>query len=496
MYILQDCFIAFFGFTYRYTGKIPITVRNAISLGCVFLLTSEFYLLMVVNLTGLTDFTVRKLTFLGNILLIILAVMSVKGQLHRIKWNKWIVYPYLFAAIYMLFASFHHYPGRSYDTFPIQLLFIFPAIYFVWGNRGSRRLYYDWLAKSSMTIGVLLVTATIIFAPIGENTVVSAQYYGLTDNPNLLAMLLMISLAGTLYMMRPGKKLAPFYAVIAGISMAIILLSNSRGGIIVGVMEILAWITITLRQEFKAYGTKAVAMVAAGVLIIVLSIPVTNLMLDRSDYGDGEAGSVRSIEEIQDNTGSRFSVEGKDMNTFMSGRIEIWKWYIRQFNLLGHDCTNHTVQISEDSNVLHNAHNTYIEIAYRYGVPAGIGYALFMIALIVCLIRAALIRGRCSYILIISLFSLAYFIESLVDVMTLPFERGPVLMFYLALVGVFENDILSKAEKERVEDDSSRKSRIRHNRNELGENIPEHRRSNRIRRKGFFQACGFLKKNR
>ena len=486
MYVLQDCFIAFFGFTYKYTKRIPITVRNLIAFLCILFLTSEFYLLMVVNHTGLTDFTVRKLTFWGNIVMLILAAVSVRGELHRIRWNKWIVYPYLFSAVYMLFTSFHHYPGRSYDTFPIQLLFIFPAIYFVWGNRKHQKIYYEWLAKASMGIGAVLILATLIFAPIGNDTVISSQYCGLTDNPNLLSMLLMISMAGTLYLMNMENKLSFFYAILTGVSLGMIFLSNSRGGIIVGLFEIAAWVILTLRRDWKKYGAKLLAVVAAGLIIISVCVPVTDIILDRETGSQSSKETAQSIEGIREKTDSRFSTEGKNMNEFTSGRIEIWKWHIRQFNLVGHDCTDHQIKLNEGDKALHNAHNTYIELAYRYGLPAGIGYTVFMLAVIVCLIKAALIKGRNRYVLLISLFSLAYFIESLVDVMTLPFERGPVLMFYLALVGVFEDDIMNSSGEEKVTYDSSKKSGIYNSEHELGENIPEHRRSNRIRRKRFF----------
>lgn len=488
MYVLQDCFIAFFGFTYKYTSRLSQTVRNLICFACLLWLTGSFYFLMVLNHSVGTEFTVRKLTFWGNILMVIFAIMSVRGELHRVKWNKWIVYPYIIGAIYMLFTSFHHYPGRSYDTFPIQLLFIFPAIYFVWGNRKHCRIYYEWLAKASMGIGAVMIIATLIFAPLGEDTVISNQYCGLTDNPNVLAMLLMMSLAGTLYLIRPGNNKSLIYAVLAGISMGMMLLSNSRGGIIVGALQLAAWAVITVRIYWSRYGVKTVATVLAVLVITAACVPLTNLMIDRgseSPASDPAAETSQSVEEIEENTANRFSTEGKDLNAFTSGRIDIWKWHISKFNLLGHDCTDHEIVIYEGAKPLHNAHNTYIELAYRYGVPAGVAYGLFMVALIVFLIRAALVRGRNPYVMIVVLFSIAYFIESLVDVMTLPFERGPVIMFYLALVGVFEDDILNSGE-EKAKDDSNRKSGLHHNGNELGENIPEHSRRNRVRRKSLF----------
>ena len=39
--------------------------------------------------------------------------------------------------------------------------------------------------------------------------------------------------------------------------------------------------------------------------------------------------------------------------------------------------------------------------------------------------------------------------------MTIPFERGPVLMFYMALIGVFEGDFLAKKDKNENKESSS-----------------------------------------
>ena len=450
MYVLQDCFIAFFGFTYKYTKKIPITVRNLIAFLCIFLLTLEFYLLNYTNPIGITNFTLRELTLMGNVLMIVLAVMSVKGELARIRWNKWIVYPYLFTAVYMVFACFHHYPGMSYDAFPLQLLIFFPEIYFVWENRKQYDMYYNWLAKSSFLIGVVLIVVTLLFAPMGEDTAVSGRYCGLTTNPNILAMLLMVSLSGTLFLLRPKTKAALFYVVVVGIHMGLMMLTDSRGGIIVGVMEIAAWAVLSIRREYQNSGMKFVAIVIAFVIGIAACVPVTSVIVNRGRESEITVADTQAdVTETENKSNDRFSSEGKDLNTFTSGRIEIWKWYISRFTIFGNDCTEHKVQIDGTSGSTSYAHNTYIEIAYRYGIPAGVSYVFFMCALIVYLIRAALIRGKSSYVLIVVLFSLAYFIESMLEIMTLPFDRGPVTMFYLSLVGVFDNDIMCSGQSDR-----------------------------------------------
>ena len=449
MYVLQDCFIAFFGFTYKYTKRIPITVRNLIAFLCVVLLTSEFYILNVLNPIGITDFSLREMTFAGAILLAALAVMSVKGKLNRVEWNKWIVWPYLLGALYMLFTGFHHYPGANFDTFPILLIFFFPAICFVWDNRKQYDMYYNWLAKAAFVIGVVLVLATVVFAPAGENTLVSNRYCGLTTNSNTLSMLFMVPMAGTLFLIRKKNKFFFLNAMIVGTSLGIIFLSGSRGGIAVGILQVAAWAVLTVRKEYREYGLKCIALVLVVLIIIGICIPITKALIYRSDYVERQSSEQIDMEDNQTSVGKRFKTEGMNLNAFSSGRVDIWKWYVKQFNVLGNDCTEHTVPIGDEGRTTSYAHNTYIEISYRYGVPAGLCHLLFMVALIVYLVRAALIRGKSNYVIIAVFFSIAYFVESMLEIMILPFDRGPVTMFYLSLVGVFDNDIMCNGQSDR-----------------------------------------------
>lgn len=451
MNLLQNLYIVIFNTLFKLTKHINYTIREWIAKLCVFGLSASFFVLMILTRQGITDIHVKGCTEGGIFLLILLCIFSVNKPLEKVKWNKWITYPYFTAAIYMTIMSFDQNPGEFYQSYAIMMLLILPALYFIWGNRKDYLTYYDWFAKSLIILGLLSAVATIMLAPISEKSI-GAQYIGLTDNPNIFGMISISVTAASLYMIFLKRKLYVVYSVLAGVYATFIWLTVSRTAIFVLVMQVIAWLIIALRTYYPREKVKSIAFVALTMLIMIASAFLTNIALQKDIVAEAKTEIVMNeIDQIADAevdaVKNRFDFSNKSLEEFTSGRTDIWKWYIDKISWRGHDCTNHEVEIALGV-IYHNAHNTVLEISYRFGLPAGVAYALFMIVMVVALIIGGLIRAKRKYTIFIILLTIAYFIEAMLDVMTLPFERGPVLMFYMALIGVFEGDFLAKDDKE------------------------------------------------
>ncbi|MCM1264093.1 MAG: hypothetical protein NC313_15380 [Butyrivibrio sp.] len=69
--------------------------------------------------------------------------------------------------------------------------------------------------------------------------------------------------------------------------------------------------------------------------------------------------------------------ENDNMETYSSGRLDIFRLYISHLNMTGHD--NMEVQSLDGNTKLVHAHNTYIQAAYDHGIPMGIIFTLFIV---------------------------------------------------------------------------------------------------------------------
>lgn len=451
MKLLQTIYIDIFNETFKLTGRINQNIREWIVKISIFLLMAEYFVLTILTLRGIVDFYVIDATKIGTFFLVLVCIFSVNEPLKYIKWNKWIAYPYFAAATYMTLMSIDHFTGRCYQAYALQMLLVFPALYFIWGNRKDYTKYFDWIAKSLIIIGTVTTICTFIFAPVTEKTLIgnANQYIGLTFNPNRLGTLTIMIIAACLYLISKRDKWAIFYMVLSGINTGFTIMSESRAAILVVIFQMVAFIVILMRLDFVKAKIKTSVFILLSIGIVIVSVSVTEFTLNqignpptsvKSATTDNSIVYSDSINNTSQQEVSRFSTKGKSLDDFSSGRIEIWKWYLERMHIRGNDCTNHEVVYGNGS-VVHNAHNTFLEIPFRFGIPAGIFYALFMIGVIVVLIKSAIIKGSRRYVIFIVMASLAYFIEAMLDVMTLPFERGPVLLFYMSLVGLFEGDI-------------------------------------------------------
>lgn len=94
-----------------------------------------------------------------------------------------------------------------------------------------------------------------------------------------------------------------------------------------------------------------------------------------STYVDEEGNEVQISQEEFNQIGNLAA------NDPTSGRMDIWKAYLSQMNMTGHD----TMLLEDTYETYAHAHNTYIQAAYDSGIPTGI---IFLIVGAMSLIRA------------------------------------------------------------------------------------------------------------
>ncbi len=117
--------------------------------------------------------------------------------------------------------------------------------------------------------------------------------------------------------------------------------------------------------------TRIYLMESAG---LDLNISYDELVFENRVLDDDEPEETREEEEKAD----LLSEEG--MESVSNGRLSIFKSYIQQMNLWGHDEMG---AVLENGEVAVHAHNTYIQVMYDNGILTGIFFLLFVFISIV-----------------------------------------------------------------------------------------------------------------
>ena len=109
--------------------------------------------------------------------------------------------------------------------------------------------------------------------------------------------------------------------------------------------------------------------------------------------------AVETSENDTVSAADRFDTSGKDINAYTAGRINIWKGYASHLNMWGNAFDDVKIHEVTGGPVVH-AHNNFLEIAYRCGVPvACIHLLLELYTGIICIV---FLFGKNNYFCAIS----------------------------------------------------------------------------------------------
>lgn len=77
-----------------------------------------------------------------------------------------------------------------------------------------------------------------------------------------------------------------------------------------------------------------------------------------------------------------YSFENDATQDTSNGRLDIWRMYLSQLNLTGHDTM--IVESAAEDMILYHAHNSYIQVAYDHGIAVGILFVLIVGCGLIC----------------------------------------------------------------------------------------------------------------
>lgn len=409
---------------------------------CLFLVWHSFPVLRIST-------TKNNEMLLGCLLLTVVIIISINKQLKTIRWVKSLSFSLFLCAAFMLFVSLVHPIGAGFRATALILLFGFPCLYFVWGNRADYHTLYTLMAKGFSHILTIYFIACILTVPVGMTGDFGGRYTGTTANPNIFGMLCVAAVTCALYLISETKlEKAWLYMATVGIATLCALYSVSRTALLIIVAESCLFIAYYLHHKIikNEEKIKNITILIATIVVLLLATFVIPYVMNHADtvsaseqltiVGQKTEVDTPSIEQLPF---ERFEDKEMSLNAFSSSRLTVWKNYIENLNLMGHN-GNKRLYIKDGYNKREWAHNTALEIAYRCGIIPG---ALFLFIEIYAGIYVLiwLFGKRYEPWRLFSMLGITAFCAySVLDVVVYPFEHVIMFLFFIAIMPLFKKE--------------------------------------------------------
>lgn len=436
---MQKVYRFVYGKIYRITKNISETARSRCIFACCLILCLVFF---SDRLTG--AYYINMDMILGSVMVIILSVLSMDREPGAVKWNRW---TYLSMAAFgtgMLLIGQLHYVGIGYMKYALDLMFVFPAFYYVQISTGSSEKICRGLAYATLISGILSFAYCWLLASRGQlPEVPSGRLFGYFDNPNGLGMVGAVALIAGLYLILESREkwIKAAAAAVAGIGIDYAFLSASRSSVLCEIICIITFLVFLFKRHRSGIrsvsGKKSVIiyiLIAAAVIAAGTKIDDLNRTAQQQGRGAAaESAIILTVEAASDDTALTDRPGISDgMHDFTSGRTDIWKVYIDHFSWLGMDVRELANWFGEGT--AYRAHNNFIDYTVRCGYIVGFFYLIFYIAAGIKGLKILFSKehtGPAGFLLV-SVVG-AYSIQALVEVATLPFTRIIPCMFFLTI---------------------------------------------------------------
>lgn len=409
-------------------------------------MTVSFFLLCILCIISLcTAFEPRLIvrTGIGCILLFMLMLFMLGRKLSIIRWNPWLIYPWLLCAVLILLSGVLH----SVNYLPTALVFLIGITCFIFiaNNNKNYKVIFRCLSNAILLNFCVFGLLSILFAPV-----FNSQYCGIMYNPNALGQYLTAVFPFLLYSFDLSENKWTRRTALGsiGVLSAFIYFSRSRTAVVSVVGMLVIWIFMKLIVEKKLW-KKIICVIAA----VIIGVPVTfgimrvsretinydmhNLFPEKNE-GFTDINQKADLSDISGAIIGRLEVKGKNADTYSTGRLGIYKEYFRILNLTGHGEEERPELYTKSHKPLTTAHNAALQIAFESGWPAGLIYLIFnLVSLLLGLIYAFRNKKTKDYYYLPFLVSFGYFATSLLASMYLPFSNLLMLTYLLVQAPLF-----------------------------------------------------------
>lgn len=380
---------------------------------------------------------------LGCGVIAIILILSLKDKLVRINWNRFVPVALSICAIWMLGMSFLHPIGPGFRAIALTILVGFPALYFVWGNREDYQTLYLLISKafSHVLTGYFLIC--MIFLPAGIAT--SGRYTGSTVNPNIWGMLCVAAAVCVFFVISETKgKTILLYFFSLWVAVTGVAYSGSRTAFLIILIQSIIFGCYYLRHKILRAKDKmkGIAVLLALLLIIISAVVLPSYVGSQITVNTATEPQAEELENSVEEASALISVldrlENQDSNldAMSSGRLSLWKTYLENLNLTGHN-GNQLLYVSRFDRS-EWAHNTALEYAYRCGFIPGVLFLLVEIYAGIYVLIWLFSKKYEPWRLFSMLGIISFCCYSVLDVLIYPFEHVIMFLFFIAIMPLYK----------------------------------------------------------
>ena len=243
-------------------------------------------------------------------------------------------------------------------------------------------------------------------------------------------------------------KTAWIYILIVGLSALCALYSESRTALLAIAIDSILFIIYYVRHKILKHDKKVeksiILLLTCAVLIgAVFVIPYVSSHTDTVEAAvnkDKICQTSQTMTAQLDQTPlDRFETHEVDLNSFASSRFTVWKNYLENLNLIGHN-GNKLLYIKDGYDKREWAHNTALEIAYRCGVIPGILFLLIEVYAGIYVLIWLFSKKYEPWRLFSMMGIITFCLYSVLDVVVYPFEHVIMFLFFIAIMPLFKKE--------------------------------------------------------
>lgn len=308
-----------------------------------------------------------------------------------------------FTVSWFLFTGSLVLSGFYYKT-SLFLFIPFSFLFFILVHNSKYDDLYELFSNGIVLSFVIIIILSLLFRPLNTNIYWGGRYSGMFTNPNVFALYLLCPYCALLNKLHIkiseiGWNLKNIKLEIISLSIcsSFLIMTECRTALLAALITIISYLILTIRNTHDRL--KIIAKRGFTLLLITLvSFPIVlystryipaivhNPIIYESEYSavdkmitsEDPINSVKYakfMDFIHELCG-RTDIEDKNLNSISTGRMVIYKAYLSQLSFRGHSDVG--LEVYKGKYVVH-AHDSYLQVAYTYGIIPGILFIVFSI---------------------------------------------------------------------------------------------------------------------
>ncbi len=448
--ILQEMYLVIFRWLVGVREKLPGLYRYRRFLRTALFL---FFFCFCAGVHVAGNFYVRYPYYIAIYILVLAAIgfFSIKREPEKKNWNNALVWGWLLTGVLMCVSDFA--VQKVYYRFSGYAILLGIGFFiFIWNNMGNYGEILSDLARSCQVFLWIITVYCVLFRP--DNGV--TRYNGFAGNPNRFSIYLIVCWAFVFGALEHGirthtkeKKLL-FYIIEACVIFSFVWKTQSITAIVAIALVALIWLVrmCCYTSKHKLKKRLICVLVAAGALLLpvhgVLSLGLqyvpeklgTEIVYEDDAYIEKtflgtEVYAAEADNWLQSSRLMQKLMASNSAAEFFSERTYIWKEYVRDLNLLGHEDR----PLMYVADFRHFSHNGVLGMAYYYGIFTAIPYVVMLAAAFMRMWRFS--RRRITYAAVPLFICISFLVETSVECVEQPFDVLLWLVMYILMGSVF-----------------------------------------------------------